>query len=252
MLHGLLVATEKHVAGDAFGGDFSGGILDHRDAARKRGLGEAEAVDHLVTRGLMRIDAAAQHLVSVGNGDVHVRREAVGGVTADGEPARGIQQEGVIGMDGGELDAVDRRIFRAAEAPFIDELGDGRLAFRQRRIERQLFGEVLRVAGVLDGGAFAIDNFRHVQRVVQFEGGRAGIVVERHEAHFGGGDEGLRGGLDFGVDSVVVHANAGAAFRLRECGGGYQRQRQRCEGDRPEGGGTATKHERIVLPRDLE
>jgi hypothetical protein len=78
---------------------------------------EMKAVDHLVAGRLVRVEAAAQHLVSGGNGDVQVRREAVGSVTADGKPARGIQQEGVIGVNGGELDAVDRGVFAAAQAP---------------------------------------------------------------------------------------------------------------------------------------
>ena len=43
--------------------------------------------------------------------DVHRRRKPVGRVAADGEPARGIKQEGVIVLNRRELDAVDGRFF---------------------------------------------------------------------------------------------------------------------------------------------
>src|ERR1019366_2064732 len=117
--HALLIAAEVQRAGDALGGYLGSGIAHHRDAAGKGRVIEMKAVDHLVTSSSVRVDAAAQDLVSGGNRDVQVRREAVGSVTADGEPARGIQQEGVVGVYGGELDAVDGGVFAAAQASFV-------------------------------------------------------------------------------------------------------------------------------------
>src|ERR1017187_2877526 len=101
-----------------------------------------KAVDPLVTGRLVRVDAAAQNLVSGGDGDAQVRREAVGSVTADGEPARGVEQEGVVGVYGGELDAVDGGFFAAAQASFVGELQRGGLAFGQRLVEAEPHGEI--------------------------------------------------------------------------------------------------------------
>ena len=171
-----------------------------------------KAVDHLVAGRLVGVDAAAQHLVPGGDGDVQVRRKAVGSVAADGEPARGIQEESVVGVNGGELDAVNGGIFSAAQATFVGKLQRGRLALWQRLIEAESHGEVLGVARVVDLGALAIDHARYGQRIIQLEGGRAGVVVQGDEAHFGGGDEGLRGWLDFGVDGVILDSNARAAL----------------------------------------
>ena len=210
--HRLLVAAEVQRGGDALGGNLGARLPHHRDASGKGRVIEMKAVDHLAAGFLVRVDPAAQHLIAGRNGDVQVRREAVGGVTADREPARRIQQEGVVGMYGGELDAVDRGVFRAAQASFISELHGGRLAFCERRIEGQPHGGILLVARVGDLGALAIGHLRDGQRIVQLEGGRAGVVVQRNEAHFGGGDEGLGGRLHFGVDGVILDSNARAAL----------------------------------------
>jgi len=118
----------------------------------------------------------------------------------------------------------------SAQASFIGELRGGGLSFGQRRIEAQAHREILGVARVVDLGAFGIHHARDVQGVVQLEGGRSAVVVQRDEADFGGGDEGLGGRLDFGVDGVVFDANARAAL-LSLSGGGEGGERE--ENDRP-------------------
>src|SRR5450755_2665614 len=155
-------------------------------------------------------------------------------------------------MYGGELDAVYRRVFAAAEAPVVGELDRGRLTLRQGLIEAEPHGEILLAARIAHLAALAIDHARDRQGIVELEGGRTGVAVERDETHFRGGGKRLRGRLDLGVDGVMLHSNARAAL-LRLRGGSQAYERQGGEYHRPEACcgpkpcRAATKHRRVVL-----
>ena len=139
-------------------------------------------------------------------------------------------------MDGGELDAVDRRVFLAGEFAVVVE-GDGdRLALGQRLLEAQPHGEILLVARRRNLLALVVHHARDVERVVQFEGGGGDVVVQRDEAHARLGGEGLGCRRDLGVDGVLLHVDARAAV-LRPGGAGAERQSEN-GGER-----TITKHE---------
>ena len=242
--HVGLGPAEIEGGGDAFAGDARRSALHDGDAAGKRGALELDLVARLVAGGFLAVVAGAQHGVARRHGDAHVGGETVGGVAAYGEPARRVQQEAEIGMDGGELDAVDRRILLPGEfAVVVEGDGDG-LALDEGLIEVQAHAEVLLVAGRLNLLALVVHHARHVERVVQFEGGGGDVVVQGHEAHTGLGGEGLRVRRDLGVNGVLLHVDAGAAV-LRQGGARAADAERQSEN---EGERTVTRHESLVLP----
>jgi len=105
--HVRLRTAEIEGGGDAFAGHAGRGVLDNGDAAGERGTLELDLEAGLIAHGFLAVETAAQHGVAGGHGDMQVGGETVGGIAADGEPARGVQQVSEVGMDGGELDAVD-------------------------------------------------------------------------------------------------------------------------------------------------
>src|SRR5689334_23285318 len=62
-------------------------------------------------------------------GDVKIRGEPVHGIAAERKPTRGVQKITVIGMEAGELDSVDRRLFITSELAIVGERDFAGLAF---------------------------------------------------------------------------------------------------------------------------
>jgi len=95
------------------GGQPIGGVLDRLaffdcDIAGERGLREIEPEGApIAARNRFGIDAARDYRVSLRDGEVDLRGKAVSRISAYGKPARGVEEECVIRLDGGEFDAVD-------------------------------------------------------------------------------------------------------------------------------------------------
>src|ERR1019366_7585879 len=156
-----LRAAEKQGGGDALAGPAGREILDDVDAAGKRGALELDLEAGLVAGDFLAVEAAAQHGVTHGHGDMQVGGETVGGIAADGEPARRVHEVSEVGMDGGEPDAVDGGIFLPGElAVVVEGDGDG-LALDERLLKTEADGEILLVAGGRNLLARAIHHARH-------------------------------------------------------------------------------------------
>src|SRR5262249_26400023 len=130
--------------GDAFGIDLRRRSVPHHGyTAGEGGAVKFEAVSGAVTCRLLGVDAAAQDLVALVHGDVDLGGVSVRSVAVDREPAGWIEEEGVIVLDGSELDAVDGGIFLAGQATVVEEgHGDG-LALFERLVEIQVDRKIL-------------------------------------------------------------------------------------------------------------
>ena len=117
-------------------------------------------------------------------------------------------------MDGGELDAKNGRIFVAGEAAVVVERERDGLARGERLLEAQPQGGILLVAGSGNLLAFFIHHARHVERVVQFEGGRGDAVAHGQETHAGLGCQRRGVRRDFRLDGVLLDIDAGGGAVL--------------------------------------
>ncbi len=66
---------------------------------------ELERVERSVGGRLCRFDTAADDAITGGHANPHIGGEGIGRVACHREPAGGVQQEGVVTLDRGELDA---------------------------------------------------------------------------------------------------------------------------------------------------
>ena len=188
---------------------------------------------------LVGVQSAAEDGIAHGHRHLHIGAEAVGGIAAHGEPAGRIQQERKIRVDGGELDAVDRRILLAVERAVVSETHGGEFALDQRLIELHPDGEILLVAGGLQLLALVVHHAPQSQCVVQLEGGRGDAFIQREEVQGGGGRDSRGIGRDFGVDQIVLDFDPGTAIL------GERSQRP---GENQQDTNALTKHEQLLPP----
>ena len=136
--------AEVERADHAFGCHLLRLPLNDGDASGKRLMRVVERVHGLVGARMVHMRNAAGDDVEPGwHGDAGVGGKAVRSVAGYREPAARVHQIGIIGVDSGEPDAVDGRIFGAGKAAVVGERQSGGFTFRQRFGKREPHGEVL-------------------------------------------------------------------------------------------------------------
>ncbi len=146
--------------------------------------------------------------------DVHGGSKAVDAVGVHRKPASGVEQVTGVVADVGQFQSLHRTVVGGIENAFVFESKRGRTVLRDRSSERDANRGVLRDTLGAQRLARSIDHFGYAQRVVQFERGDIQIF-ESGKLYLGMGADFVGVGREFGVDLVIVHAQAHLLRRPR-------------------------------------
>ncbi len=176
------------------------------------------------TRGLSAADR--EHVR--GNGHADGRSESVQTETADREPSPGVEQVAGVVADIGQLKPRHGAVVGAFELPFVFEGQRCGGIFCQAGWQGDSNGRILGDPLGRQWLILFVEHLGDAQVVVQFED-RDAQILQRRELHLGPGRDRVEMRGEFGLNLVVVYAQAGL---LRSPGRNRKQNHQQSQGTR--------------------